>query len=252
MHVVVTGASAGIGRAIAKAFAHAGADLTLVARSEDKLHQLAAEVATRTHVVACDLSDAATATAWLPGAEAALGPVDVLVNNAGAQIIGPTAEADLAAAERLLVLDLHVPLRLTRTVLPGMLARRQGTIVDVASMAALAPTPGMTWYNAAKAGLAGASEALRGELRGQGVHVVTVYPGIIPTDMGNAGLTKYEGSRMLNLQPHGDVDVLARLIVRAVARRRARVIYPGVNRAARWFPGTTRWIMDRFTPPLVR
>lgn len=252
MHVVVTGASAGIGRGLARGFAAIGADLTLVARSEDKLQSLASEVSTRTHVVPRDLSDAATATDWLPGAEAALGPVDVLINNAGVQIIGPTAETDIEAAERLLVLDLHVPLRLTRAVLPSMLERRAGTIVDIASMAALAPTPGMTWYNAAKAGLAGASEAMRGELRRQGVHVVTVYPGIIPTDMGTKGLAKYEKSRMLGLQPQGDVDTLARLVVRAVQKHRPRVIYPRFNATARMFPGITRWVMDRFTPPLVR
>lgn len=252
MHVVVTGASAGIGRGLARAFAGVGADLTLVARSADKLEALAAEVQTRTHVVPRDLSNAKTATDWLPDAVAALGPVDVLINNAGVQIIGPTAETDIDAAERLLVLDLHVPLRLTRAVLPSMIARKSGTIVDIASMASLAPTPGMTWYNAAKAGLAGASEALRGELRHDGVHVVTVYPGIIPTDMGTKGLAKYEKSRMLGLQPQGNVETLSRLVVRAVQKRKPRVIYPRFNVTARMFPGVTRWVMDRFTPPLAK
>ncbi|MEZ4465991.1 MAG: SDR family NAD(P)-dependent oxidoreductase [bacterium] len=195
--------------------------------------------------------DPATCTAWLPAAEAALGPVDVLINNAGMQVIGPTAEVDVERAELSLRLNLLSPLRLTHAVLPGMLARGRGCIVDVASMAALAPTPAMTWYNASKAGLAGASEALRGELRGTGVHVVTVYPGIIETDMGKAGLAAYQKSRLLALQPRGTTEGLAARVVRAVDRRRPRVIYPAVYGMTRWLPPLTRWFMDRLTPPLA-
>ncbi len=251
MHAVITGASAGLGAAFARAFAAAGYDCTLVARRQPLLDALAESLPTRTHVVATDLSDPATATAWLDGAVAALGPIDVLINNAGLQIIGATDRVDVERCEQTLRLNLLTPLRLTAAVLPAMRARGTGTLVDIASMAALAPTPGMTWYNAGKAGLAGASEALRGELRGTGVHVVTVYPGIIPTDMGTAGLKRYAHSTALSLQPQGTPEGLAKRVLAAVQRRRARVIYPSVNRAARWFPGTTRWVLDRFTPPLI-
>ena len=137
-------------------------------------------------------------------------------------------------------------------VLPAMIARGSGTIVDVASMAALAPTPGMYYYNASKAGMAAASEALRGELRGTGVHVVTVYPGIIETDMGKAGLASYHDSKLLALQPRGTTEELARLVVKAVERKHERVIYPSTNALARHFPATTRWMMDRLTPGLKR
>lgn len=163
-------------------------------------------------------------------------------------MVGPTATLDVAECEHMLDVDLKAPLRLTLAALPKMLARGSGTIVDVASMAALAPTPGMTYYNAAKAGLAAASEALRGELRGSGVHVVTVYPGIIAsTEMAQASMQKYAESKIM---PHlgGDVDVLAALTLRAIERRQARVIYPRFGALARWFPGITRWLMDRVTP----
>ena len=251
MHVVVTGASSGIGRAIALRYAQDGADLTVVARRQDRLEELAAEVATRCYVVTKDLSILETASDWIAGAEAELGPIDVLVNNAGIQVIGATAEVDVERGEMSVRVNLLTPLRLTRAVLPSMMARRQGCIVDIASMASLAPTPCMTYYNASKAGLAGASEALRGELAGTGVHVVTVYPGIIPsTDMGEKGLSTYEHSSLLAMQPTGTTEQLAELIHRAVRRRRARVIYPRLNVVARWFPGTTRWLMDRFTPKL--
>ena len=93
-----------------------------------------------------------------------------------------------------------------------VLAKKSGVIVDIASLAALAPTPGMTYYNASKAGLAAASEALRGELRGTGVHVVTVYPGIVATDMAEKGLAAYGSSIALRLQPKGTTAALAAII----------------------------------------
>ncbi len=252
MHVVITGASSGIGAALALELARApGARLTLVARREDLLRQVAARAGVQTHVVSRDLSATEHMTDWLEGAEADLGPVEVLVNNAGVQVIGPLAAADPVEGERSLRVNLHAPLRLARAVLPGMLARGRGTIVNVASMAALAPTTGMSYYNAAKAGLAAASEALTGEVRRRGVHVVTVYPGIIPgTDMGRGGLARYESTRLLSLQPTGTPEGLARAVREAIERRQRRVIYPRVNALARWLPAPTRWFMDAFTPPL--
>ena len=252
MHVVVTGASSGIGEAIAREFAAAGAKLTLVARRKALLEKLASELNVETAVFAHDLSVPARAAEWLPFAEAKLGPVDVLVNNAGVQIIGAAAEIDPEEADALLATDLASPLRLIRAVLPGMLARRSGSIVNIASLAALAPTPGMAWYNAAKGGLAAASESLRGELRSSGVGVVTVYPGIVESAMARAGLEAYQPSRSVALQPHGTPIELAKLVRRAVERKQARIIYPRVYHFARWFPAPTRWALDWFTPALSR
>lgn len=248
MHIVITGASSGIGAAYARAFAAAGHTLTLVARRRELLDQLAAELPTRTFVIERDLSKLDTVAEVVALAEKELGPIDVLVNNAGVQVVGPTATMDAAECERLLDVDLKAPLRLTLAALPGMLARGHGTIVDVASMAALAPTPGMTYYNAAKAGLAAASESLRGELRGTGVHVVTVYPGIIAsTAMAQASMKKYAESKIM---PYlgGSETALAALTLRAIVKRKARVIYPRFGALARMFPGVTRWVMDRITP----
>ncbi|MBK9755042.1 MAG: SDR family NAD(P)-dependent oxidoreductase [Nannocystis sp.] len=249
-HVVVTGASAGIGAAIAREYAAQGASVTLVARRRALLEPLAASLAVPTHVVAADLSDLGNATVWLAEAEAALGPVDVLVNNAGVQIVGHSVDTELAAAEALLAVDLLAPLRLCLAVLPGMLARRRGCIVNVCSMAALAPTPGMFYYCAAKGGLASASEALRGELGRSGVHVLTVYPGPVHSDMEAAARAKFVPSLLTERIPTGDPAVLARRIRRAAERRQARVIYPRFYHLARWFPGVTAWVLARFTPAL--
>jgi short-subunit dehydrogenase len=249
-HVVVTGASAGIGRALARAFAAEGCKLTLVARRRPELEALAATLDVQTRVVVHDLGDPAAAAAFLPDAEQALVPVDVLVNNAGLQVVGRTHGIDVEAAERTVVTNLLSPLRLVHAVLPGMLARNRGAIVNVASVAALAPTPGMTWYNAGKAGLAAASEALRGELRGTGVRVLTVYPGIIAdTDMAKAALDKFHGDTLaVRMQPTGTAEQLAAIVVRATKRGSARVIWPRMNTLARHLPAATRWAMDAFTP----
>lgn len=249
LHVAVTGASSGIGAAIVREYAAAGARVTLVARRRELLEPLAA-LAPHSHIAVADLRDLAAATAWIPAAEQALGPIDILVNNAGVQIIEPSASTDLVAAEAMLTLDLVVPLRLCVAVLPGMLARGRGTIINVASMAALAPTPGMFYYSAAKGGLGAASEALRGELIRSGVHVLTVYPGPVRTDMETAGRARYEPSPAVDNVPVGDPAALARIIRRAAARRKTRVIYPRIYHLARWFPNITAWFTAKFTPPV--
>jgi len=247
-HAVVTGASSGIGEAVARALAARGYALTLVARRADLLDELRASLPTPVRIFARDLSDSDHAAAFLPEAEAANGPVDVLVNNAGVQYLGAFAELDPADGERLLRLNVFTPLRLTRAVLPGMLSRGRGAIVDIASLAAIAPTPYMGYYNASKAALAAASESLRAEVGGSGVHVVTVYPGPVDTPMGQAGYAAYGDSVAVKATPMGTPEIMAAQIVEALDDRIDRVIYPKVYWAARWFPGTTRWFLDRFTP----
>lgn len=251
MHVLVTGASSGIGEAVVDEYLRRGASATLVARRRDRLEVIAARGdAGRTHVIGCDLADHERAPAVVAEAEAALGPIDVLVNNAGVQILGPAHESDWTAGENLIKVNVLAPMRMTRTVLPGMIARKSGAIVDVASMAAIAPTPGMWWYNASKGALAAASEGLRAEVAPHGVHVVTVYPGPVKSDMETAARNAFEMSSTLSKVPTGTPEGLAKLIAEAVDRRRPRVIYPRVYGLSRLFPNATRWLVDNFTPPL--
>ncbi len=248
MHVAVTGASSGIGEAIAREFARAGAKLTVVARRKSALDALAAEIgAERCLVCAQDLSDPARACDWIAEAERTHGPIDVLVNNAGMENSGPFRFSDPAEGQRLLQLNFVSPLLIKRRVVEGMLARRSGTIVDVASVAGLAPTPLQVWYGASKAGLAAASEALRAELRTTGVHVVTVYPGPVKTAMSDAAFEVFGGRKGLaGAIPEGTTEVLARKVRVAVERRKPRIVYPGFYRGAYFMPWLSRWISGRF------
>ncbi len=251
-HVVVTGASSGIGESVARAWLGLGARVTLVARRRALLDEIAKSAPDTTRVVTADLGDPSCAEAMLAECRSGFGAIDVLVNNAGVQIVEAAEATSWERAEALLRLDLHTPLRLIQLVLPEMLERRSGTIVNVASMAAIGPTPGMMFYNAAKGGLAAASEALRAEVAPHNVRVVTVYPGPVKSAMEAAGRAAYEDSAAVRHTPTGDPDVLARMVVRAVARRRARIVYPRIYGLARHFPNVTRWFLDAFTPSVRR
>jgi short-subunit dehydrogenase len=245
-HAIVTGASSGIGEAIARELVAAGWQVTMVARRRDRLEAIAAELGPAAEVVVADLCAIEDLRSWL----ASLGkPIDLLVNNAGTVAVGPFVDIDPADARRVFDLDLIVPLALCRAALPEMLARGAGTIVNVASTGALGPSPGMVDYCAAKAGLGAASEALRGELRGTGVQVVTVYPGPTDTPMLRTATAGYPDVRAVRSLPSGTPAALARRIRRAVERHRARVIYPRVYTFFRYFPSVVRRLLDRFTPP---
>ena len=248
-HVAITGASSGIGAALARELASGGYRLTLIARRRERLEELAAELDTETRVEARDLAAGpGEVTGWIEGAESALGPVECLVNNAGIQIIAPLAETDPDGGDRTLEVDLRAPLRLSRELLPGMLERDFGILVHMASIAAFAPTPYMAYYDGAKAGIAAFSESLAGELAGTGVRSVTVYPGPIRTSMGEAGLDAFGHVASARMAPMGTPEGLAQRVRRAMERGRSRVVYPGVYRFFQLFPGTARWLQARFGP----
>ena len=250
MHALITGASAGIGEALAREFHKRGYRLTLVARRKERLLDLSEQLGGDALVLAGDLQNPTSAQGCVIEAEDQRGPVDVLVNNAGVQIIAPAESTDPEAGERLLDLNVATPLRLIRHVLPGMKERKRGTIVNVASMAALSPVPGMLYYNASKGGLANASEALRGELWGTGVNVVTVYPGPVHTDMGERGIAKYKPSLSATLAPWGTATELAERVVRTVELGGARVIYPRAYAVSLLLPNLSRWFSLKFAPEL--
>src|SRR5688572_14245273 len=246
MHIVVTGASSGIGLALAKAFDAPGNTLSLVARRKGLLEKLQEEIRAPTHAIDADL--AVADLGWLRRAEEAAGPADVLVNNAGVSYIEPIQGIDDERSRVLFQVNVHTPIAAIRHVLPGMRERGRGTIVNIASNAAFSPAPYVCHYCGAKAALGNYSESLRLELRGTGVNVLTVYPGPIDTPMAERNWAQLKTTAATRLAPRGDTETMARLTLRAIERRKARVIYPRFYLLGWWLPGIGRWIAGRFVP----
>lgn len=230
-HVLVTGASRGIGAAIVRELRLRGAACTLVARDRDKLQALADEVGG--NVLPADLVAADQLDGLVARAEATGGPVDVLVNNAGIDAAGLFWEMDAAALRRLVDLNVLAAMELSRQVLPGMVARGRGRIVNISSLASTGAFPGLGAYSATKAALSHFSAGLRADLRGLPVGVTNVQVGFVhPTDMADA-IMEYPPARRakerfqkLGLLPDTDRDALAAAIVVGIAADRRHVLRP--------------------------
>lgn len=176
--VVVTGASAGVGAATARAFAAAGANLVLAARSEDKLESLANELGGI--AVVADITQSRAIQTLVETAVETYGGLDVLVNNAGCNNRGPVASLEANQLAQMIDTNLRAPVLLTRAALPHLQASR-GAVVNVASLAGQMPLPDEATYSASKFGLRAFTYALSGELEGSGVSASVVSPGPIET-----------------------------------------------------------------------
>ena len=229
-HVLVTGASRGIGAGLARAFAAAGATVTPVARSAEAIGQLAAELGGTP--IAADLTDSAALRGLIARAERAVGPVDVLVNNAGIDETGPLTGMGADALERLLALNVLAPMELTRQVLPGMIERGRGHIVNMSSLAGTGALPGMVAYASTKAALTHFTSGLRADLRGLPVGTTVVEVGLVPTEMreavrGNPPTdAAFRRFYRLGLLTDTPLDRLCSHIVVAVQRDRRHVRLP--------------------------
>ena len=234
--VLITGASDGIGWELAHLFARNGHRPILVARREEKLARLAAILETdcniQAEVVPCDLShpDAAR-NLWEELQRRSL-PVDILVNNAGFGARGFFAETDAGVTEQLLHVNVVALTCLTRQILPSMLARKAGRILNVASIAAWFPGPLTATYNASKAYVLSFSEALALELEGTGVTVTVLCPGPTRTGFearaGLEGTLAFQGSVM-------DAAAVAQVGYTALMEGR-RVAIPGFKNRLRMLP----------------
>jgi short-subunit dehydrogenase len=183
--VVVTGASAGIGRATALAFARSGSLLVLSARRRDLLEDLAAEIERhggRARPVPADVTSDTDVAGLLEGTRAAYGRCDVLVNNAGVPGGGPFADAAPERIDSIVRTNLLGVLSVSRAFLPAMLEVERGHVVNVASIAGLVALPGAAVYSATKHAVVAFSEALDGEVRDRGVRVTAVNPGLVRTE----------------------------------------------------------------------
>ncbi len=180
---VVTGASGGIGAAIARALHRQGAALMLAGTRAEALQALAAELGERAHVGLADLADPLAADRLIKHAEAALGHLDILVNNAGVARDALALRMTDQDWQAVLDIDLTAAFRLTRAALRGMVRRRRGRIIAVTSIVAQTGNPGQANYAAAKAGMIGMSKSIAAEVAGRGITVNCVAPGLIETAM---------------------------------------------------------------------
>jgi NAD(P)-dependent dehydrogenase (short-subunit alcohol dehydrogenase family) len=192
--VAITGGGRGIGRATALALAREGARVAVGDLDEQAAQQVAAE--TGGVGLALDVTDHAGFTAFLDEVEQRLGPLDVLVNNAGIMPVTPLAEESPESIARQLEINLHAVIHGTQEAIRRMVPRRTGHIVQLASLAGRTGLPQLATYCATKHGVVGLSDAVAVELRGSGVEVSVVMPGIVKTEL-TTGLADARGVRTL-------------------------------------------------------
>jgi short-subunit dehydrogenase len=240
---LITGASSGLGAALAVALAQEGAKVGLIARREDLLGQVAREVAATGGQAAwavADVADFAQMQKAVAAISAQLGPVELLVANAG---VGGATRLEPFAPERerfVFEVNLFGVIHAIGAVLPGMLQRRQGHLVAVSSLAAYKGLPGNSAYSASKAAVNTYMEGLRIQLRGTGVAVTTICPGFIRTPM--------TAKHKFNMPQLMEARQAARLMLRAIAQKKGVYNFPVLLslllRCTQWLPdAVVAWAM---------
>ena len=255
--VLVTGASAGIGREFARQLAARAATIILVARRRYRLEQLRDELARRNpnleiHARVTDLADKVQVYALVEWLEREKIEIDLLINNAGLGDLGPFGTSDAERVERMILVNMFAPTLLTLRLLPAMLAKKRGGILNVSSSAGFLPISEFSVYAASKAYLTSFSEGLRGELVGTGISVCALCPGPVPTEFDEVAhrpAYPYKGSPQF-------VHVSAEKVVRAgllgIEHDRP-VVIPGCMMKVGMFLAriTPMWILrlrSRFSP----
>jgi len=199
---LVTGASGGLGGAIARALHGQGASVGLSGTRRQALEALAEELGARAFVLPCDLSDKPSVEALVPAAEAALGGLDILVNNAGVTRDNLFVRMKDEEWDQVIAVDLTAAFRLSRACLKGMMRRRHGRIIGITSVVAVIGNPGQGNYAAAKAGMIGMSKALAAEVASRNITVNCIAPGFIASPMTES-LNEKQRESLLATVPMG-------------------------------------------------
>ncbi|XXY45356.1 SDR family oxidoreductase [Sorangium sp. So ce269] len=254
--VLITGASSGIGRALAHELARRARALVLVARRKDRLEALRAELAAARPALAvlvlgCDVTDRAAVDAMLGAVAAEVGHVDVLVNNAGFGDIGAFDLSEWSRTEQMIALNVTSLAYLTHRLVGPMVSRGRGAIANVSSGFGLTFGPGMASYIGTKHFVTSFTEALRLDLAGTGVRVTQVCPGPVQTEFNETAgnFTDLEPPALLSISP----ERCARSLVRAIDRGRALVV-PGVVAWLVVYLGVLcpRWLLRLVYRPIAR
>lgn len=242
--ILITGASSGIGRALAEQAAEAGARVALVSRSADKLNELAAQLSTRTEALAlpADVTSEAARTRLLAAVLERWGGFDVLINNAGVASFGHFADCSESILRTIMEVNFFAPAELIRLSIPLLTSSRHPAIVNVASMCGRRGMPAWSEYSASKFALCGLTEALRGELVRFGIDILLIVPGMTNTGLSQH-LLRSEGRMKIDFSKGMDHADVASGILRALRHRRTETVF---GWEARWM-----LLANRFFPRLV-
>jgi short-subunit dehydrogenase len=259
--VVITGASRGIGRTLALMAAQRGARLGLIARSKDELDGVLAAAGGNGAVAAADITDIGAVDAAIASIVNELGPVDILVNNAGAGAYSAFLQTDVDVFERLMRLNYLGTVYVTKAVLPSMVERGSGHIVNISSIAGRIGTPFESAYSASKFAVTALTEALDVEVRPLGIGVSMVNPGPVQTDFFDARGVPYARKSPKPVPP----EKVAKAVIAAVDKDRLEQLVPKMLQGAvvtrHLLPPLFRWgtarafrneVRERPSPPSIR
>jgi short-subunit dehydrogenase len=257
--VLITGASSGIGRAAARAYAAQGAHLVLAARREDMLQDAAREVqahGVRALTVRCDITQAADVERLVRETEAAFGALDILVNNAGVGLFGPVEALTEEQLRQVFEVNFFALVRVTRAALPLLRRRPGGQIVNVSSVLGHRGLPLLGGYCAAKAAVNALTESLRAELASEGLSVLLVSPGFTETEFRQARLHAEGWRQSPPPLKQMSADAVAAAMVRASRRHRRDTVLTLPGRlmvlANRLAPGLFDQVARRMVSRMVR
>ena len=246
--VIVTGASSGIGAAIARLFAAEGASLALASRAIGKLESLASALGPRAVALETDVTDPARVQEMTRRCVERFGRIDILVNNAGVGMYGGIVETPLARFQQLIATNWLGPVHAIQTVVPHMRQQGGGQIINVSSIVGKVVIPWMTAYGSTKFALNALSDGLRMELRQDRIQVISVCPGQIRTPFPD---NAFKNPDSQSFHPGGiSPERVAKAVLRASLRGSREVVVPASSRGFWWvhslFPGLLDWMMARF------
>jgi short-subunit dehydrogenase len=249
--VILTGASGGIGRAVAAALGRAGAKLALVARGVDELNAFAAELTAagvKAVAIPADITKPDDRRRLIEEAGRSLGGLDLLINNAGIASWGHFSTSTLEIMREVMEVNFFGPIELTRLAVPLLTTGNQPAVVNVTSMCGRKGMPAWPEYSASKFALVGMSEAWRGEFTRFGIEVITIVPGMTNSGFEKRWLRK-DGKADLNFERGMTPEQVASGILRAIVYNRREVVLGSEARRLlrfnRYFPRLTNWLIAR-------
>ncbi len=239
--ILLTGAAGGIGAELARALSARGARLALLGRDVDALRTLSSKLDGEAHAFGVDLLDDTRRVGAVAAVRDALGGIDVLINNAGVVNFGPFAEQDPASLQAMVKINMLVPMLLTQEILPEMVARGSGHVLNVGSTFGSIGFAWFTTYSASKFGLRGFSEALRRELQGTGVGVTYAAPRAVRTALYSDAV--YRMAEAVKMNMDSPEWVAAKLVV-ALQRERKNVFLGFPESLFARLNGVLPWLVD--------